>query len=142
MKTSESGIEFIKGSRRLKLVAVLGSSDKLEIGFGHKQNTTPNQRILTRDAEVLLAYDLKVAEAILNESITVDLSQNQFDALISLIHDVGADKFTQSTLVKVINKNPNDLAIKAQFQRLLDYSKSAESLTLRQNEAKLYFKKR
>ena len=101
-----------------------------------------SRRINLRDAEVLLAYDIKTAERVINEAVKTEITQNQFDALVSLVHDVGADKFAGSTLLKAINKNPNDIAIKAQFQRLLDYGKSADSLKLRQSEAKLYFKKR
>ena len=51
----------------------------------------------------LLEYDLQPAEEIEN-FIYVDLSQNQFDALVSFTFNVGNDAFIGSTLLKLLNQ--------------------------------------
>ncbi|MDU4063032.1 MAG: lysozyme [Acinetobacter baumannii] len=43
-------------------------------------------------------------EKTVNESVTVPLTQNQFDALVSLTYNIGSGAFNNSTLLKKLNK--------------------------------------
>lgn len=52
----------------------------------------------------LLGQDLDKFEKVVDESVTVDLKQNQFDALVSFAFNVGAGAFKGSSLLKVLNK--------------------------------------
>lgn len=52
----------------------------------------------------LLSQDLSRFEKAVNETITVSLSQNQFDALVSFSFNVGVNAFRESTLVKMLNQ--------------------------------------
>jgi lysozyme len=52
-----------------------------------------------------MAHDLKKFEAAVNNAVTVPLSQNQFDALVSLAYNIGTNAFSGSTLVKKLNSN-------------------------------------
>ena len=52
----------------------------------------------------LLGQDLEVAEGVVNDSAEVDLSQNQFDALVSFCFNVGAGAFQNSTLLRLLNQ--------------------------------------
>ena len=45
-----------------------------------------------------------------NNAVTVPLSQNQFDALVSLAYNIGTNAFSKSTLVKKLNANDNRAA--------------------------------
>lgn len=54
-------------------------------------------------AKTYMAHDLKKFEATVNKAVTVQLNQNQFDALVSLAYNIGASAFSQSTLVKKLN---------------------------------------
>jgi lysozyme len=70
---------------------------------------------LTRQQAIeLLDQDLDKFEEVINSSVKVDLSQNQFDALVAFTFNVGANAFRSSTLLKVLNQGqylevPNQL---------------------------------
>lgn len=143
MKTSDKGKAIIKRHEGLRLQAYKCPAGVVTIGYGHTRNAFEGQKISERDAEVLLAYDVKTAEDVVNRYVKVELNQNQFDALVSFVFNLGAGNFGKSTLLKVINKNPNDPAITAQFQRWINAGgKPLPGLVKRrQEEAKLYFEK-
>ncbi|EHB4099528.1 lysozyme, partial [Salmonella enterica] len=52
----------------------------------------------------VLINDLKIVEQTLNNNVHVDLSQNQFDALCSLIFNIGSRAFIQSHMLSLLNK--------------------------------------
>jgi lysozyme len=54
-------------------------------------------------AKSYFAHDLKRFEASVNNLVKVPLSQNQFDALVSLVYNIGSSNFTYSTLLKKLN---------------------------------------
>ena len=49
--------------------------------------------------------------------MTSHINQNQFDALVSFCYNLGVNAFEGSTLRRLINANPNDPNIPAQFER-------------------------
>ncbi len=56
------------------------------------------------EAKAYFKHDLAKFEKTVNESVTVPLNQNQFDALVSLTYNIGSGAFTNSTLLKLLNK--------------------------------------
>jgi len=54
-------------------------------------------------AKKLLKNDLVFAENAINGAVTAQLTQNQYDALVSFVFNVGGPKFRSSTLLKLIN---------------------------------------
>lgn len=54
-------------------------------------------------AHEYLAHDMIEFEKTVNESVKVPLSQNQFDALVSLAYNIGSTAFKNSTLLKKLN---------------------------------------
>ena len=52
----------------------------------------------------LLGQDLDKFERVVDESVTVNLSQNQFDALVSFAFNVGGGAFKDSSLLKLLNQ--------------------------------------
>ena len=76
-----------------------------------------------------------------NELVTSNINQNQFNALVSFAYNVGTGNFSSSTLLKKVNRNPNDLTIKDEFLRWNKAGgKVLNGLTNRRNEeADLYF---
>lgn len=77
------------------------------IGYGHLVLAGEDFRngISEVAATELLRHDIAVAESAVNNCITAPLRQNQFDALVMLAYNIGADNFANSTVVKYIN-NP------------------------------------
>jgi len=73
--------------------------------------------------------------------VTSNLNQNQFNALVSFAYNVGTGNFSSSTLLKKVNRNPDDLTIKDEFLRWNKAGgKVLNGLTYRRNEeAILYF---
>jgi len=58
--------------------------------------------------QALLACDLHKYEAALNDAIAVDLSQNQFDALVSFCFNIGINGFQSSSALKDVNNSTLD----------------------------------
>lgn len=108
MSLSTDGLIFIEDEESLRLhpYTVEGV---FHIGFGHKMDPieikelVPNGSITEEDAAALLREDVCIAVDSVNRSVTVPLSQNQFDALVSFAFNVGVGAFEGSTLLKVLN---------------------------------------
>ncbi len=77
------------------------------IGYGHliKPGEDFRNGISESKATELLRADIATAERAVRNNIRVPLTQNQFDALISLAYNIGTTNFANSTVVKYIN-NP------------------------------------
>lgn len=58
------------------------------------------------EADILFKNILQPFEETVNRSVTVSISQNQYDALVILAYNIGETGFKNSSVVKIIN-NPN-----------------------------------
>lgn len=78
------------------------------IGYGHliKPGEDFKNGITEHQAVELLRSDIATAESAVQDNITARISQNQYDALVSLAYNIGVGGFKNSTVVKYIN-NPN-----------------------------------
>ena len=104
METSQRGIDLIKRYEGLVTHSYLYPKGVLTIGVGHTGSDVKEGMIITEEeAENLLKKDLKKIEDKLNFSLehdNVNLNQNQFDACISFIFNLGFSAFIFSTLYK------------------------------------------
>ncbi|CAI2407367.1 Phage-related lysozyme (muraminidase) [Serratia liquefaciens] len=106
MRTSNKGRNFIKGFESLELVAYPdpGTGGKpWTIGWGHTKGGKQGDRITQEQAEQFLSDDLAVFELTVSSAIKRPMTQNQFDAMVSLAFNIGGPNFAQSTLVKNFN---------------------------------------
>jgi len=112
-KTSSEGLKLIKKQEGLMLDAyqnvVSGVRDKVTIGYGHTgllfgKPLKLGDKITQSEAEILFRNDLKPFERVINESVKVQINQNQFDALMSLTYNIGPNAFKNSTLLKLLNQ--------------------------------------
>ena len=62
------------------------------------------------DAEKQLQIDLVKRENKINR-LGLNIDQNQFDALVSFVYNLGFGNFSESTLLKLIQNNPKDFMI-------------------------------
>jgi len=102
MKIHNLGI--IKKSEGLRLEAYLPTpNDVPTIGYGHTKGVKMGQHITINQAEQFLLEDVAWASDAVNRLVKVKLTQNQFDALVSFVFNVGATAFSKSTLLRLLN---------------------------------------
>ena len=152
MKTSDKGIDFIKRHEALRLNAYLDAAGVWTIGYGHTGGVNSGDVISEKQAEEFLRADLATAERALNRT-RLQLNQNQFDALVSFIFNVGVGRpkshpkgpagFLGSTLLIKARRDVNDPTIRKEFERwVYAGGKILNGLVRRRKEeADLYFTK-
>ena len=140
MKTSHKGIALIKEFEGLRLKAYKCPGGVWTIGYGHTAGVQPGMVISEAQAEEYLMADLIASEKYLND-LRLAINQNQFDALISFIYNVGTGNFSRSTLLRKVRANSQDNSIMDEFLRWV-YSKGRVLPGLQRRrlaEMKLYF---
>ena len=140
MNTSPKGIALIKEFEGLRLKAYQCPGGVWTIGYGHTAGVKPGMVISEARAEEYLMADLIASEKYLND-LRLAINQNQFDALISFIYNVGTGNFSSSTLLRKVRANPQDNSIVDEFLRWV-YSKGRVLPGLQRRrlaEMKLYF---
>ena len=104
MRTSDKGKNIIKEFEELRLEAYVCPAGVLTIGYGHTgKDVVPGMIITEAQAEDLLARDLHDAELAVQREVVFGLAPHQFDALVSLIFNIGVGAFKKSTLLKKLN---------------------------------------
>jgi len=104
VETSENGIELIKEFESRRLVAYQDSVGVWTIGYGHTKTAYEGRLIIKNTADRLLAEDLAEAEKYIDTMVTVPLTQNQFDALVSWTFNLGSGNLAESTLLEKLNQ--------------------------------------
>ena len=140
MKTSPKGIALIKEFEGQRLKAYKCPGGVWTIGYGHTAGVKPGMVITEAQAEEYLKADLIAFERYLN-GLGLALNQNQFDALVSFIYNVGTGNFSNSTLLRKVRANPQENSIMDEFLRWV-YSKGRVLHGLQRRrlaEMKLYF---
>ncbi|MCA8201099.1 lysozyme [Burkholderia sp. AU33545] len=103
--TGEQGIALIKQFEGLRLARYLDAVGKPTIGYGHL--ILPHERftrpLTPAEAEALLRRDLRGAELNLRKLLRVPVTQQQFDALMSFVFNLGAGRLRSSTLLRYLN---------------------------------------
>ena len=104
MRISDVGIALIKRWEGLELESYQDIAGVWTIGYGHTETAGPNQKISEREAEELLKRDLDPRERAVSDLTSVSLNQNEFDALVSFVYNVGAGAYRNSTARKRLNR--------------------------------------
>jgi lysozyme len=120
MRTSDKGLEFIKHHEGLETKAYPdpGSADghPWAIGVGHTNGVKKGDTCTVEQAMAWLREDVQGAEAAVSRLVKVPLTQDEFDALVSFVFNVGAGAFEKSTLLRMLNDEDREGAA-AQFDR-------------------------
>ena len=103
MKLGERGTEILKYFEGCKLTAYQDSVGVWTIGYGHTKGVYNGMTITQEEAEQMLLTELEEYEGYIENMVTVPLTQNQFDALVVWIYNLGPTNFRNSTLLKELN---------------------------------------
>ncbi|PHS28278.1 MAG: hypothetical protein COA84_01910 [Robiginitomaculum sp.] len=103
-ETSLIGFNLIKAFEGFRAKAVPLADGRWVVGYGHTVSTRKGTQINKNDASDLLTWDVKKLEAPLCDLIYTPLSQNQFDALMSLVFNIGLTNFETSTVLRRLNE--------------------------------------
>lgn len=117
MKISQQGIDLIKRFEGFSPVAYLCPAGVWTIGHGHTADVHEGDSIDRDTAEDYLREDLESAEGAVGKYVRVPLKQWQFDALVSFTFNLGAGNLYNSTLLKKVNRNPDDPTIRREFEK-------------------------
>lgn len=146
MKISQKGIDFIAKEEGLVLKPYLCSALRPTIGLGSTRygDGTPvkmtDKPITKEEAYKLFNVTVKNFEAAVN-ALGAKLTQNQFDALVSLCYNIGVGAFAKSTVAKRVKANPNDPTIGEAIQLWKNASGKPILLARRKRESALYYSK-
>ena len=111
MKVSTKGLALIKAHEGFRAEAYPDAGygwSRTTIGYGHTSQAGPplvrqGMVISKVEATRILQQDLEKFEKIVNIHVRVNLTQNQFDALVSLCFNIGPKAFSDSTLLRKLN---------------------------------------
>lgn len=124
METSKRGIDLIKRFEGWYPKPYLDPIGIPTIGYGFTYYPDTKKRVTMNDAplteqqgEDMLREVLKGYEQDVLRLVKAPLTQNQFDALVSFTFNLGATNLSKSTLLKKINKNPNNPTIANEFAK-------------------------
>lgn len=91
MKTSQRGINLIKGFEGLRLTAYKCPAGVYTIGYGHTRGVKRGMKITEKEASAYLTADLRNSEKAVERYDSVyHWNQNEFDALVSFTFNCGA----------------------------------------------------
>lgn len=108
MKISEQGLRLIKRWEGCKLEAYLDPVKIPSIGYGcivypDGKKVRLGDRITQEQADAFLLHECQHRAEAISKLIAIDITQNQFDALLSLAYNIGEGAFAESTLLRRLN---------------------------------------
>jgi len=119
MKISDKGIRFIKEYEKFEPKPYNDAAGHATIGYGHllhyggltkEDNETYKNGITEEEATILLKQDVDKHAIIVENAITVKLTQREYDALVIFAFNTGT--LSGSTLAKRVNSGASADAIK------------------------------
>lgn len=117
--TSDNGLAFIVSFEGEILHVYNDGYGYLTAGVGHllsaaeKKQYKKNDRISREQSREWLRQDLSKAETAVRDAVTVPITQNQFDALVSLAFNIGIGGFRRSSVLRNLNARHFDAAAQA-----------------------------
>lgn len=131
---------LIKKWEELRLKAYLPTpQDVWTIGWGHTRTAKPGMTITLPQAEALFEKDTAWAQNAVNTRVKVPLSQHQFDALVSLVFNIGEGAFAKSTLLRKLNAKDYEGAAQQFLVWNKQKGKTLKGLVRRRAEEMGYF---
>jgi len=146
MRLNKKGIDLMHQFEGLRLNAYLCPANIPTIGWGNTfyesgRKVQMGETITKERADALFLWVANSFATQVRSMLRVQLNENQFSALVSFAYNVGNANLRTSTLLRLVNANPNDQNIRAQFLRWNKAGgREMAGLTRRrQAESNLYF---
>jgi len=147
MKIGSEGLKLIKEFEGCKLLSYKCPAGVWTIGIGSTRyaDGSPvkaNQALPNEGAALMLLTKTVAAYEHTVNTVGVELTQNEYDALVSLCYNIGSGNFVSSTLVKMLKAGEPKSEVAKQFLRWDKAGgKPLAGLTRRRNaEAELFLK--
>jgi lysozyme len=146
MRTGIKGIRLIQLYENCKLEAYKCPAGIWTIGWGHTRNVKEGDVITQEEADRIFREDLTDPETCANNA-SRRLNQNQFDAIVSLVYNIGWGNFDKSEVKRLVASNPASEWIKDAFMQHVyakdpktgKHVKLAGLVTRRKKEVELYY---
>lgn len=136
LQISPTGLKAIADREGMRLTAYRCPAGVWTIGAGHTgKDVRPGMTITAEKAAELLRADARGVEDYLNRQ-GLELTQYEFDALGSFIFNIGALKFSNSTMLRFLRERRHPLQIAAQFMRWIYITKPNGEKTILQGLAR------
>jgi len=100
---SPSGFKLTEQFEGLRLQAYKDVAGVWTNGYGNTHGVVPGTTITLQQAKDDLASNIEGAEYVVNRVVVVPLTQNQFDALVDFVFNLGSGNFQSSTLLRKLN---------------------------------------
>jgi lysozyme len=121
LTVSRSAVELIMAFEGFRSKSARLDDGRWTIGYGHTRTAREGVKITEADAQALLLYDLIQASHTVNEHVYAPLNQNQFDALVSFVFNIGTRAFRGSPTLRRLNEGrPLDAALTMELWRKAD----------------------
>ncbi len=142
MKLNETGHRALELREGLRLKPYLDTQGVPTIAMGNtfylngKKVTMLDKPLTLNEAKTLARSVADIFANKVDYLVTSNINQNQFNALVSLAYNIGEAGFRKSTVLKLVNKNPNDPMISQAFML---WTKNKELTGRRKSEVNQYF---
>ena len=111
MKYSKNGLKLTENFESCELTAYTDHKGVWTIGWGHTGSAVVHGLVWTQEqADKQLLLDIAWAEHVVNYEVRPQLDQNEFDALVDFVFNVGSGLFQKSTMLVLLNNGRYDLA--------------------------------
>ena len=142
MKLNETGHRALELREGLRLKPYLDTQGVPTIAMGNtfylngKKVTMLDKPLTLNEAKTLARSVADIFANKVDYLVTSNINQNQFNALVSLAYNIGIYGFRNSTVLELVNKNPNNPMIRQAFMM---WTKNKELIGRRQSEVNQYF---
>lgn len=102
LKSSAAARALIKRFEPFNGTSVRAADGRWVIGYGHRAAAKPGAEVTPDEADLLLIYDVLNAETAIDDVVNTPLKTPQRDALVSFVHDIGAEAFKRSDVARYL----------------------------------------
>ena len=111
-RISQKGIDLIKKFEGFKSEEYICPGKKRTIGYGHVLGISEKYDSITKEqGQQLLLKDIENVQYFINKSVSAQLSQGQFDALVSLAYNWGVGNLARSMGLRKLNRGDYSSAL-------------------------------